>query len=134
MGSKAIEGATRKEAGVAQSNTVSHSIIGGLLALLLAIAGSVAMVFIELMAALLTYFYLAIYEREWFGWLIGQAREVLNFCVAQIEAWFPAFTNAANATLIGELAPKSMLLLLIGLVVGAAIRLVLWLARRLAGN
>jgi len=118
---------------VAQQNSLSGSIGAGPLALVLALAGSVAMLVIELIAALLTYFYLAIYERDWFGWLIGHSREVLNFCIGQIEHWFPTFTNAANATLIGELAPKSMLLLLIGLVVGAAIRLVLWLAQRLAG-
>ncbi len=107
--------------------------MAGLGALLWAIISSFALLIIELMAALFTYFYLAIFEREWFGWLIGYSREVLNFCIGQIELWFPSFTNAANATLIGELAPKSMLLLLIGLVVGAAIRLVIWLARRLAG-
>lgn len=102
-------------------------------ALLWAIVSSVALLVIELMAALFTYFYLAIFEREWFGTLIGYSREVLNFCIGQIELWFPSFTNAANATLIGELAPKSMLLLLIGLVVGATIRLFIWLGRRLIG-
>ncbi|MBU1210001.1 MAG: hypothetical protein KJ587_01865 [Alphaproteobacteria bacterium] len=116
-----------------QENSLSYSVIGGLGAFLWALVSSLALLVVELMAALFTYFYLAIFEREWFGWLIGHSREVLNFCIGQIESWFPSFTNAANATLIGELAPKSMLLLLIGLVVGAAIRLVIWLARRLAG-
>jgi len=118
---------------VPQENSLSYSVIGGLGAFLWALVSSLALLVVELMAALFTYFYLAIFEREWFGWLIGHSREVLNFCIGQIESWFPSFTNAANATLIGELAPKSMLLLLIGLVVGAAIRLVIWLARRLAG-
>lgn len=103
----------------------------GLLAFALALISSVVLVVIELMAALFTYFYLAIFQREWFGELIGYARGVLNFCIGQIEMWFPTFTNAANATLIGELAPKSMLLLLIGLVVGALIRLVFWMLSRL---
>ena len=107
--------------------SLSFSFFGAIGSLLMAIVTSVVLVFIELMAALFTYFYLAIFEREWFGTLIGYSREVLNFSIGQIELWFPAFTNAANATLIGELAPKSMLLLLIGLVVGAVIRLLLWI-------
>ncbi len=111
--------------------SLSFSFIGAIGSLVMAIVTSVLLVFIELMAALFSYFYLAIFEREWFGTLIGYSREVLNFSIGQIELWFPAFTNAANATLIGELAPKSMLLLLIGLVVGAVIRLLLWMVTRL---
>jgi len=117
---------------VSETRSLTYSFFAGIGTLLMAIVGSFFLVIVELMAALFTYFYLAIFEREWFGWLIGHSREVLNFCIGQIELWFPSFTNAANATLIGELAPKSMLLLLIGLVVGAAIRLAIWLARRLA--
>ncbi len=113
-----------------EDRSLSYSFIGGIGSLVMALVMSVALVFIELMAALFTYFYLAIFERERFGTLIGYAREVLNFSIGQIEMWFPAFTNAANATLIGELAPKSMLLLLIGLVVGALIRLLLWMVSR----
>lgn len=111
--------------------SLSFSFFGAIGSLLMAIVTAVVLVFIELMAALFTYFYLAIFEREWFGTLIGYSREVLNFSIGQIELWFPAFTNAANATLIGELAPKSMLLLLIGLVVGAVIRLLLWMLTRM---
>ena len=118
---------------MSQENSLTYSIFKGLGAFVFALISSVALLAIELMAALFTYFYLALFEREWFGWLIGHSRDVLNFCIGQIEAWFPSFTNAANATLIGELAPKSMLLLLIGLVVGAVIRLVIWLGRRLSG-
>jgi hypothetical protein len=115
---------------MSEDRSLSYSFIGGIGSLVMALVMSVVLVFIELMAALFTYFYLAIFEREWFGTLIGYAREVLNFSIGQIEIWFPAFTNAANATLIGELAPKSMLLLLIGLVVGALIRLLLWMVGR----
>jgi len=116
---------------MSEDRSLSYSFIGALGALVMALVTSVILVFVELMAALFTYFYLAMFEREWFGTLIGYSREVLNFCIGQIELWFPAFTNAANATLIGELAPKSMLLLLIGLVVGALIRLLLWIMGRL---
>lgn len=116
---------------MSEDRSLSYSFIGALGALVMALVTSVILVFVELMAALFTYFYLAMFEREWFGILIGYSREVLNFCIGQIELWFPAFSNAANATLIGELAPKSMLLLLIGLVVGALIRLLLWIVGRL---
>lgn len=116
---------------MSEDRSLSYSFIGALGALVMALVTSVILVFVELMAALFTYFYLAMFEREWFGTLIGYSREVLNFCIGQIELWFPAFTNAANATLIGELAPKSMLLLLIGLVVGALIRLLMWIVGRL---
>ncbi len=116
---------------MSEDRSLSYSFIGALGALVMALVTSVILVFVELMAALFTYFYLAMFEREWFGTLIGYSREVLNFCIGQIELWFPAFTNAANATLIGELAPKSMLLLLIGLVAGALIRLLLWIVGRL---
>lgn len=116
---------------MSEDRSLTYSFIGALGALVMALVTSVILVFVELMAALFTYFYLAMFEREWFGTLIGYSREVLNFCIGQIELWFPAFTNAANATLIGELAPKSMLLLLIGLVVGALIRLLLWIMGRL---
>lgn len=115
-----------------QNRSFSYSLFAALGSLVMALVGSLALLIVELMAAIFTYFYLAIFQREWFGELIGYSREVLNFCVGQIELWFPSFTNAANATLIGELAPKSMLLLLIGLVVGAAIRLALWIVQQIA--
>ncbi len=115
---------------MSREHSLSYSFVSGIVGIAVALLTSVVLLFVELMAALFTYFYLAIYERELFGSLIGTAREVLNFSIGQIEFWFPSFTNAANATLIGELAPKSMLLLLIGLVVGAIIRLALWMVSR----
>jgi riboflavin transporter FmnP len=42
--------------------------------------------------------------------------------------------NAAYATLIGELGPKSILLLLIGLVAGVVVRFVVRLLRRLVSR
>ncbi len=116
---------------MSEDHSLSYSIIAGLGATIGAILTSAILVVVELVAALLVYFYLAIYDREWFGQLVGIARHVLDFCIAQLEYWLPDFSNAANATLIGELAPKSMLLLLIGLIVGAAIRFTLWMLSRL---
>lgn len=115
---------------MATERSLSYSFVAGIGALFGVFAWSLVLVVVELMAALFTYFYLAIFQREWFGTLIGYSREILNFCIGQLEMWFPAFTNQANATLIGELAPKSMLLLLIGLVVGALIRALFWVLSR----
>ena len=44
----------------------------------------------------------------------------------------PTLSNTAYATLLGELGPKAMLLLLVGLTVGAVIRFIAWLFVRLA--
>lgn len=115
---------------MATERSLSYSFIAALGATVGVFAWSLVLVVVELMAALLAYFYLSIFQREWFGSLIGFSREVLNFCIGQLELWFPAFTNQANATLIGELAPKSMLLLLIGLIVGALIRALFWAVSR----
>ena len=43
----------------------------------------------------------------------------------------PDLSNRAYATLLGELGPKAMLLLLIGLIVGAIVRFVAWSIVRL---
>lgn len=114
----------------AEEHSLSYSIVTGLGATVGAIVTSAILVVVELVAALLVYFYLAIYDRDRFGEFVRIARSVLDFCVAQLDYWFPDFSNAANATLIGELAPKSMLLLLIGLIVGAIIRFTLWMLSR----
>lgn len=86
---------------------------------------------IELVVAMLVYVYLALYNLELFGSLVRLARDVLNIMIAQLEYFFPEQTNTAYATLIGELGPKSILLLLIGLTVGALIRLIGWGTTRL---
>jgi len=90
------------------------------------IVGSVALLVVELVAAMLAYMYLAIYNLDLFGYLVRQARIVLDVFSTQFEAFFPDAANTAYATLLGELGPKSILLLLLGLVVGALIRLALW--------
>lgn len=116
-----------------EDTSLSYSIVRGLMATIMAIVSSAFLVVVELIAALVAYFYLAVYDREWFGELVGYARTILDFCVGQLEYWLPQFSNTANATLVGELAPKSMLLLLIGLTVGALIRFTVWLLYRLIG-
>ncbi len=76
----------------------------------------------ELLAAMLIYIYLNLYHVTLFGHLVRDARYVLDALVSQMESWLPDSANSAYATLIGELGPKSLLLLLIGLVTAMVIR------------
>lgn len=76
----------------------------------------------ELLAAMLIYMYLNLYHVALFGHLVRDARYILDALVSQMEYWLPVSANAAYATLIGELGPKSLLLLLIGLVSAMFIR------------
>jgi hypothetical protein len=85
------------------------------------------MVVLELFSALLTYMYLAVFNRDLFATLIQFSDWVLNASIKPTLALFPALEGQAYLTLIGELAPKAMLLLLIGLSVGALFRLLAWL-------
>jgi len=84
---------------------------------------------VELVLAMLIYVYLALYDLETFGYLVRQAGKVLNMLWGQVDVLFSeAVANQAYATVIGELGPKSILLLIIGLVVGAIFRFLVWLA------
>jgi hypothetical protein len=74
--------------------------------------------------------YLALNHVETFGHLISLSRDVLNLFANQLEQWSPELATQAYTTLLGELGPKSILLLLIGLVVSALGRLVTWSIRR----
>lgn len=87
-------------------------------------------VVVEVVVAMFAYMYLALNHVEIFGTLISFSRDVLNLFANQLEEFFPEFTNRAYTTLLGELGPKSILLLLIGLTVSALGRLITWLARR----
>jgi hypothetical protein len=81
---------------------------------------------LEVLAAMLAYMYLNLYQIETFGYLIGLSRNLLNQFAVHLEQLSPAIANQAYATILGELGPKSILLLFIGLGVSAAIRLVIW--------
>lgn len=85
------------------------------------------MVVLELFTTLLIYIYLATYQRDFFGSLIGFADGVLTASIKPTLALFPELERQANLTVLGELAPKAMLLLLIGLTVGAIFRLLGWM-------
>ena len=92
----------------------------------LALIQFVAMVILELALAIMTYVYLALYDLETFGWLVRISKNVLDSAISLMEQLMPELSNRAYATLLGELGPKAMLLLLVGLIVGAVIRFVAW--------
>ncbi|HXF53882.1 MAG TPA: hypothetical protein VNK52_07140 [Hyphomicrobiaceae bacterium] len=86
------------------------------------LAQALILLVIELVAAMLVYIYLNLFHLETFGALVRLARDVLDIFREQFEYWLPTAANPAYATLLGELGPKSILLLLIGLVVATVIR------------
>jgi hypothetical protein len=77
---------------------------------------------IELISTMLIYMYLNFYHIDTFGHLVRLARYPLDVIGMQMEYWLPASANTAYATLIGELGPKSFMLLTLGLIVAAIIR------------
>jgi hypothetical protein len=99
-----------------------------------AVAYVIALLLVELVTAMLVYIYLNLYHLETFGALVRFAKVVLDTLIGQMEHWAPVSANAAYATLVGELGPKSILLLLIGLVAGVVVRFVVRLLRRLVSR
>lgn len=110
------------------------SVFGSVLRSILAVAYVIALLIVELVTAMLVYIYLNLYHLETFGALVRFAKVVLDTLIAQMEHWAPVSANAAYATLVGELGPKSILLLLIGLVAGVVVRFVVRLLRRLVSR
>ena len=82
----------------------------------------VIMLVVELVGTMLVYIYLNLYHLSTFGYLVRLSRSVLDVLTGQLEYWLPLTANAAYATLIGELGPKSILLLMLGLVTATVIR------------
>src|SRR5262245_40258916 len=98
-----------------------------------AAAQIVVLLVVELIATMIVYIYLNLYHIGTFGYLVRWARAVLDVFTGQLEYWLPVSSNAAYATLIGELGPKSFLLLILGLLTATVIRgLVRWIERRAA--
>ena len=88
------------------------------------------LVIVEVVIAMIAYMYLALNHLETFGYLVGLSRDVLNLFADQLKQYAPEYALRADTTLLGELGPKSILLLLIGLVVSAIGRLTGWMVRR----
>lgn len=105
------------------------SLLKSALMAMLTVAEILLLLIVELITAMLIYIYLNLYHVTLFGHLVRDARYILDALVGQMEYWLPVSANSAYATLIGELGPKSLLLLLIGLLSAMIIR---FLARSFA--
>lgn len=86
---------------------------------------------IEVFAAMTLYMYLALNHVEIFGHLVSLSGDFLTMFSDQLKKMSPELANQAYTTLLGELGPKAMLLLLLGLVVSAVGRLLGWIVRRI---
>jgi hypothetical protein len=112
-----------------------HVLLTTVLRTVLAVVQVLVLLVAELVTAMLVYIYLNLYHLATFGYLVRLARYVLDVLTGQLDYWLPRSANVVYATLVGELGPKSILLLLIGLlsafVIRSLARLVRrWLARR----
>lgn len=94
-----------------------------------ALLGTIVLLVVELIVTVLVYTSLNVYSFELFGRLVRFAGGVLDTMSGLVAQLFAGSADTAYASLFGELGPKSMLLLLIGLVVAAVLRLIAVLAR-----
>ncbi len=85
--------------------------------------GTLALLVVEVVLTMLVYTFLNLKFLDTFGYLVRLSRYALDGVAAIVIAVLPGSANAAYATLLGEIGPKAMLLLLIGLVVSAVMRL-----------
>ena len=96
----------------------------------LAVVSLFLLLLVELVAAMLVYTYLNLYHLATFGYLVRLSRSVLDVIAGQLDFWLPRSSNVVYATLIGELGPKSILLLMIGLLSAFVVRSTARLVRR----
>lgn len=87
------------------------------------LVGTLSLLVIEVVLTMLVYTFLNLRFLDTFGYLVRLSRTVLDWVASLVIAVIPGSVNSAYATLLGELGPKAMLLLLIGLVVSAVMRL-----------
>lgn len=83
---------------------------------------------VELFVSMLAYAYLNLYQIDTFGYLIRLSRNLLTTLQTLFEKYAPQFADLAYATLLGEIGPKSILLLFLGLAVSMLIRFIIWAA------
>lgn len=89
---------------------------------LISIASIIGLLIVELVATILVYTGLNVYSFNLFGMLVRFAGSVGDILSGLITRFVPGSANAAYASLFGELGPKAILLLLLGLVVATIIR------------
>lgn len=83
---------------------------------------TVVLLVVELVLTMVVYTYLNLKFLDTFGYLVRMSRSVLDAMSSLLVYLLPGQANAAYATLLGELGPKAILLLLIGLVVAMIVR------------
>lgn len=83
---------------------------------------TVVLLVVELVLTMVVYTYLNLKFLDTFGYLVRLSRSVLDALSNLLVYLLPGQANAAYATLLGELGPKAILLLLIGLVVATIVR------------
>ena len=77
---------------------------------------------VEVCVTMMVYTFLNLKFVDTFGYLVRLSSSVLEAMKSVLLTVSPGSANAAYATLLGELGPKAILLLLIGLVVAAIVR------------
>src|SRR5437016_1103304 len=97
-------------------------VLASVLSTTAAAAQIVSLLVVELVATMIIYIYLNLYHIGTFGYLVRWARTVLDVLAGQLDYWLPVSSNVVYATLIGELGPKSILLLILGLLTGTVVR------------
>ena len=107
------------------------AIFKSLLVFVALVAALAVYVIVEVFVAMVAYMYLALHQVELFGHLIAYSHDLLNLFADQLKQYSPELATQAYTTLLGELGPKSILLLLIGLIVSALGRLLTWGIRAL---
>lgn len=85
-------------------------------------ASVIVLLIVEVVLTMVVYTLLNLYSLGTFGYLVRLSQGVLDLMRSLIVTLLPGAANAAYATLLGELGPKAILLLLIGLVVAAILR------------
>ena len=86
------------------------------------VIGTLVLLVLEVFITMLVYTMLNLKFLDTFGYLVRMASSVLEVMRGLLLSLVPGSANAAYATLFGELGPKAILLLLIGLVVAAILR------------
>ncbi len=110
------------------------SITGMIFGFVFGLIGTVILLVVELVVTILAYTYLNLKSVETFGYLVRQSQHVLDLIKSHLIYWLPESADAAYATLLGELGPKAILLLLMGLVVASIIRMLISLFKPLFGS
>ena len=87
---------------------------------------------LEVLLAMAVYVYLNLYHEELFGSLVGWAGTTLQSLREMLSESAPELATASNVSILGELAPKAFLLLVLGLFASGVIRFFAWMVRRIA--